>query len=71
MRWGRVALYLLGVNFRSRYFFALGRVQIGDGLEGVKAAEGRGKNGTRRTEVVIRMRNNEDSSGFNGYADSG
>lgn len=65
-------LYFLGVSFRSCDVFALGRVQMGNGLEGGEAAEGREKKGTkRRTEVVIGMSNDEDLSGFNGYTDSG
>ena len=57
-------LYFLGVSFRSCNVFALGRVQMGDGLEGGEAAEGREEKGTkRRTEVVIRISNNEDLRG--------
>ena len=63
-------LYFLGVNFRSCDILALGRVQMGDGLEGGEAAEGREEKGTGRTEVVIGMSNDEGSRGFNAYTDS-
>jgi hypothetical protein len=44
---------------------------MGDGLEGGEAAEEREGKGTRRTDVVIGMSNDEDSRGCNGYTDQG
>ena len=66
-----MVLYFLGVGFHSCNVFALGRVQMGDGLEGGEATEGREEKGTRRrTEIVIRMSSDQDLGGFNWYTDS-